>query len=406
MQDQDYTPVLRFAVCSDVHIRQADDLYCARLRAQMRCVYAIAAADDNYKKVDAFLIAGDATERGEPEQYAAFAECVRAELRGDTQMRAVVAKNHDNWTGAGKDGLDFYREATGNPTDFHLCLNGFHFLGVSTCGAAGEYYAPEQREWLSAELQSCAAEDRVKPIFVLHHEHVKDTVWGSTDTDGWGIAYFKDIFVQYPQIEHLSGHSHYPLNDPRSVYQREFTAIGTGALSYAELTVDGQNKIRPADKGEINEGWIVEVDAQNRIRLRGFDYLTNTQIAFYLLDSPADKTRYTLTPEQQQARSGAPVFPQGVSLCCALTEDSVYVTVPRAESTDGFPVVLYRAWIEDEDGRKTARAYTIPPYWYENRIPAYTIRLPKPKGFFTVHAVAENAYGMTSDALHCAVSEA
>ena len=395
----DFTPVLRLAVCSDAHIDAADDLKCTRLRTQMRTVYAIAGQDKAYRDVDAFLVAGDSTDRGAPEQYAAFAASVRAELRGSTQMRAVVAKNHDNWTGEGKSGLSYYREATGLPTDFHIVLRGFHIIGISTCEAEGEYYAPAQRDWLDAELRKSAAEDAKKPIFVLHHEHVKDTVYGSTDTDGWGIAYFKDIFEQYPQIVHLSGHSHYPINDPRSVYQKDFTAIGVGALHYAELTVDEKNKIRPGDNREINEGWIIEADAQYRIRLRGFDYLTNTQIASYFLAHPADKTRYTLTPAQQKARSSAPVFPPNATLTQAQTDEQVFVTVPRAESTDGFPVVLYRVYLTGKDGAELTAGYAIPPYWYANAIPAYTVCLPKPDGAFSIRAAAENAYGMASACL-------
>ena len=397
----DFTPVLRLAVCSDAHIQQADDLYCARLCTQMRTVYAIAAQDKTYRDVDAFLVAGDATDRGSPEQYAAFADCVRTELRGGTQMYAVVAKNHDNWTGEGKSGLRFYREATGKPTDFHIVLRGFHIIGISTCALDGRYtyYEDEQRDWLETQLRESAADDGEKPIFVMHHEHVKDTVYGSTDTDGWGIAYFKDIFERYPQIVHLSGHSHYPINDPRSVYQKDFTAVGVGALHYAELTIDGQNKIRPADNGEINEGWIIEADAQNRIRLRGFDYLTNTQIASYRIERPADKSCFTLTPERQKARSSAPVFPTGAALSFAQTDGEVCVSVPRADSTDGFPVVLYRVRLTDDSGATLASGYAIPPYWYANAIPAYTVKLPKPDGAYTISASAENAYGMASACL-------
>lgn len=395
----DFTPVLRLAVCSDTHIQEANDLYCERLRTQLRTAYAIAAQDKSYSAVDALLVAGDSTDRGAPEQYAAFVDAVRAETRGDTQLWAVVAKNHDNWTGEGKSGLMYYRAATGLPTDFHTVLRGFHIIGISTCDIDGVYYVPEQRDWLERELREAASADADRPIFVMHHEHVKDTVYGSTDLDGWGYDYFKDIFEHYPQIIHLSGHSHYPINDPRSVYQKDFTAVGTGSLHYAELTIDGQNKIRPADKGEMNEGWIIEVDAQYRVRLRGFDYLTNTQIVSYMLDRPADKTRYTLTPEQQKARSSAPVFPPQSALRAAQTDDEVCVTVPRAESTDGFPVVLYRVFLTDGGGATLASGYAIPPYWYANAIPAYTVCLPKPDGAFAIRAVAENAYGMASACL-------
>ena len=177
------------------------------------------------------------------------------------------------------------------------------------------------------------------------------------------------------------------------MYQKDFTAIGVGALHYAELTIDGQNKIRPAENCEMNEGWIIEVDARYRIRLRGFDYLTNTEIVSYFLETPADRS---LTPERQMARSSAPVFPAQSVLSWTQTDDTVFVTVPRAASTDGFPVVLYRAWLTDRDGGALSSGYTIPPYWYANAIPAYTVALAKPNGAVSIRAAAENAYGMAS----------
>ena len=46
---------------------------------------------------------------------------------------------------------------------------------------------------------------------------------------------FAEILKNYPQVVDFSGHSHVPINDPRSIHQKHFTALGTGSLSYFEL---------------------------------------------------------------------------------------------------------------------------------------------------------------------------
>ena len=104
-------------------------------------------------------------------------------------------------------------------------------------------------------------------MFVTHHEHNIETVYGSSVYDGWGVPYFKAILNQYPQVVDFSGHSHFPLNDPRSVWQGKFTAIGTGAIYYSEFTVEGLRSYHPADSEQTATCWIVELNDKGDLHL-------------------------------------------------------------------------------------------------------------------------------------------
>ncbi|MCQ2461930.1 MAG: metallophosphoesterase [Clostridia bacterium] len=84
-----------------------------------------------------------------------------------------------------------------------------------------------------------------KPVFVLQHEHIRDTVYGSYTLDGRGEIYFTDIIKKYPNVFHISGHSHYPASDPRVLRQGDFTALNVGGLSYYEFTFDRERKYHP-----------------------------------------------------------------------------------------------------------------------------------------------------------------
>ena len=89
------------------------------------------------------------------------------------------------------------------------------------------------------DISAAVEADPEKPVFVFQHEHVRDTVYGSSKSDGWGLETFTEVLSKYPQVVHISGHSHFPANDPRAIWQGNFTAVNDGGLGYFELAVDG-----------------------------------------------------------------------------------------------------------------------------------------------------------------------
>ena len=389
-----FVPVIRFTVASDTHIQAAGFERTQRMQKVMSLAYNDAQQDENYKRVDAFLWAGDLTDQGYKVQFLNFLGTVKSMKKDETQLLAVLAKSHDGYT-MENGTQEYFTDITGQPTDFHEVINGFHFIGLSASHIKDEHYSTYQREWLKEELAKAAADDPQKPIFVMQHEHVKDTVYGSFEEDGWGMDYFRDILNEYPQIVDFSGHSHYPLNDPRSVWQGEFTAVGTGALKYAEFTVDGERTVHPDGYKKIAQSWIVEVDKDNTVRLRGFDNLTGTLLCEYFIKNPADINARQFTPAQQKSISSAPVFNEGAKLTAKKIAGKYKITAPAAESTDGFPVFLYRFYIYDKDGNLTETKWVLNNYWKSETYESITEKFEAEKGF-TVKFTAENAYGMKS----------
>lgn len=393
-----FCPCLRFCVCSDLHIKEADDSHVRRLRQLMRTSYAIAAADPLYQKLDAFLFAGDLTDHGKPAQFQAFWRTVQNELQTGTQVLACIPRYHDNWEfgkGGKKTGLSHFRTITGLATDTHLRLGGFHFITVST-SEKDRYYDRKQKRWLRQALKEAKKDNPNAPVFFMQHEHVRNTVYGSSAFDGWGLTYFSRIFRKYPNLVHFSGHSHYPLNDPRSIFQQDFTAVGTGALSYAEFTVGSRRTVHPPACETIAQGWIVEVDKGNTVVLRGYDFLSGALLCTYVLRFPADKQAFPFTPDRQKARSAPPRFPLDAALQAEKSGDGCLLTFPAAKSGDAFPVFRYVAEGYDKNGSRLCSADTLHEYWFAHDKPFYTITLPDTPGISSVAVRAENAYGMAS----------
>ncbi len=398
-----FTPALRFAVCADIHLQTAGDEYARRLQAFVRLAQSAAREDAVFPGLDAVLFAGDLTDHGTAAQYDAFFQTVNEVLPFGTRPLYLLAKNHDMWSegrNGPKTGFAFFSAHSQQPTDLHTVINGYHFILLSTARDEGVYYAPYQREWLSRELRAAAADAPGKPIFAAHHEPVTGTVYGSSLTDGWGNDYFTDIFETFPQVVHFSGHSHYPLNDPRSVWQGAFTAVGAGALSYAELTVDGVRKIHPAGYERIAQGWLVEADAAGRLRLRGLDALSGKTQCAYVMNAPSG----TLALSQGTPECGcAPCFGADAALSVAVRDGAASVTFPAANGHLNDPVFLYRVSAVGADGNVLASVYTAHEYWNACGPENYTAELSLPAGTAALEAAAENAYGRRSAPLRAYV---
>ena len=387
-EDQgDFTPVIRFFAASDSHVNAMGDTQALRMQKALKMAYAIADGDEEYNKLDAALFAGDLTDNGQKDQFLGFTVAAKSVLREETELLAIIAQSHDSST-LGKGAHEYYSGVTGESNDVHKVINGYHFIGISVSPNEGEHYGEHQREWLDEQLAAATAEDPTKPVFVFQHEHIANTVYGSSDFEGWGMDYFRAVLNKYPQVVDISGHSHYPLNDPRSIWQGEFTAIGTGALYYAEFTVDDVRTYHPDGNRDVVTFWIIEVDANNRIRMRGIEYI---------LDNPADPANREYTPEKQAAKSSAPVFEEGTEIALKNKGGKCTVTVDEAKSTDGMPIVLYRAFAYAEDGTLLAKTWTMPEYYIVDGEDEIVLDLGKIEAeSFTVEVVAETAYGVQS----------
>ena len=387
-----FKPVLRFLACSDTHINGPEDPKLDRIRTALDFAYGL--KDGNYTSLDAALFAGDITDNGTDEQFDAVRKIMKEVIKGDTELLALVAKGHDS-VSQGKKSLEFVTSITGKDSDFHVVINGFHFICISTCSLEGVDYTESQRIWLRRELDKASADDPDKPIFLAHHEHVADTVYGSDSVfERWGRFFFKDIISSYPQVIDISGHSHYPLNDPRSIWQGNFTAIGTGAMHYMEFTVGLDRSIHPEGCYDNAQAWIIEVDKDNNVRLRGFDVLHRAWLCDYLLTDITDIKNHAYTQKNQKALSSAPEFAADAKVTVKEKDGKTTVTFPAASSTDGKPVFLYRIKIKDDNGLTVYDGYKINNYWTvdEDKVVEFTVDGTGK----TAYVCAENAYEMQS----------
>ncbi len=397
--EESFIPTLRFLVFSDAHTQEREACRSIdRIRAMLSQAYRRASACEAYPGLDAAVSVGDLTDNGRPDQFEGFFETMRACLKPETRLLAVSARAHDGWTVDRAAVHAICTKYTGEPSDFCVTVGGYRFIGLSASNDDSLIYDEGQVKWLDDRLREAAEEDSARPVFVFHHEHVRDTVYGSTRFDGWGETFFSDVLPRYPQAVDFSGHSHYPVNHPLSLWQGAFTAVGTGAIHYAEFTVDDTRTYHPADNGEVCACWLVEADAAHRLRLTGIDVLADETLCEYTLPNPADPANRAFSPGARRARAKAPVFRPDAALRSERDGEQLRFAVSAAASRDGDPVVLYRLALSDASGETVFRGWTLPPYYRAAPVTEVTLLAPAPAaGRYTARVTAENAFGMPSE---------
>ena len=398
MEEDDFVPVMRFVATSDTHIQKLGDTGCKRTSAMLKTAYAISEADEDYKNLDAVVFSGDITDNGYLGSFLAFTAITDNEIREGTERLAVVAKSHDSYRYS-KNSLKVFTGLTGQETDFHRVIAGYHFIGVSR-SATLKQYTDTQVKWLDENIAAAVADDPEKPVFVFQHEHVRGTVYGSSKSDGWGLETFTEVLEKYPQVVHISGHSHFPANDPRAVWQGSFTAINDGGLAYYELAVDGKNNQFPEEKERMSQALIIEVDADNKVLVKVLDVDEGKIMREFLIDNITEENKTKYAFDTRSAEASAPVFPEGAELSYKKDGCKNYITVPQATVSEENEVFVYRIEVLNENGRILHEDWAFSDYFFADRPESITFDgFVKLRKNVTVKVYAEDVWGNRSEPL-------
>lgn len=327
---EDFTPVLRFAVTSDVHL-DGDPQQPAALRLAQLFEDSYAYANgEKYKNLDAVVVVGDFATSGSDEEYALFNEIVDKNVQDGTEIIAVLG-NHEFITYRDYDAsiaYEHYKQLINEDVDRHLVINGYHFIACSYSEDGKTF--DSKKDWLNKELSSATKENKEKPVFVFQHPAPFATVYGSVN---WGDFTVRTVFEKYPQIIDFSGHSHYANSDPRTIWQGAFTAVGTGSLSalMSNLNYIEGDEDAPGESGAF---WIVEADSQGNVRLKLYDIVSHQffEKNDYYLTEVTKKSSHLYTWNNLKSLDTAPVFPDGAEITAEKNNDGNTVLVfPNAD---------------------------------------------------------------------------
>lgn len=349
MFDPDFRPALRFMVCSDVHYKDENTVARDRMKHAIEKSYELSEKDD-YKNLDAVYVVGDFANSGSPEQMRCFKKTLDDYIRPGTYVNVSLA-SHEFGYDSPEGARSRLREIFNLEPDTHKVINGFHFISVS-CTKRCDFDEPE-KEFASSALKEASKDSHTKPIFFFQHPHISGTVYGSIN---WGQDDLNEILCNYPQIIDFSGHSHAPINDPRSIHQRHFTCLGTGTLLYFENDeFDKYYGTIPPRCDIAAQMLIVEADEKGRVRIYPYDLITDNFFPFvWKIDEPWNPKSFIYTDDRYKT-TDAPYFGDDAAVSITdICDNGFTITFDQAK-TDKEYVNDYNVYvIRDEDGTTAA----------------------------------------------------
>ena len=420
--EDDFEPILRFVVTSDIHIRDTGVIINGyeQLEKLFNTAYDYSESQA-YNKLDGIFFVGDLTQRGEEDQLNYFFNYVNTHAKEGTVVRTVLGNHEFYDTGSDYDGdaaPQRFLEISGyESTDSHLDLGGYHVIMMSMdrySKSKNLYFSDAKLAWLKQEIEKAIADDPNKPIFVMQHEPPYQTMKGSYGTaSDKGL---KELLSNYPQVINFSGHTHCSLSDPRIIWQETFTALNTGGLAYLSVPImDGTYNQTGGKANDIEGGWttgdveegtrnagmyyIVEVDKDNRVRILTYNMFTESLWSEpYLIDSfdPAD-FRYTNARENDAVD---PEFEEDAAIrLCSDNYKNVKIAFPQAACKDvvqSYRVELYQGNTLLQTIYRSSMAN------YGNAAPAEInayIQNLQQDAEYTVKVFATSSYNLDSDPL-------
>lgn len=352
----DFIPEIRLIVFTDTHNENEN------VADAINTAYALFDEDKVYKGVDGFFGLGDFSSIGTEPDYKAYADTLKEHVRDETVCINVLGNHEfkaDNYK-------ELFEQYFGHDINTVTEINGFTCIAFSGERSLTEWtFTPGSLKWLNDEIHKAEEAAGNKPVFVFEHPHPFGTVYGSTI---WCTPQLNPVFAGHTNLINFSGHSHFPMNDPRSINQSTYTSVGVGAMARFELDenyIPGQH---PEGYEDAAQFAVVEADSTGRVRIRGYDLLSDTYFCDYFIENVNDRDSFAYTYKNLKAHDEAPVFPDNTKADVTETEDGDYrVSFTKAEVPEGFVVHEYKVVITDENNNEIYEDNFIATYYLINK---------------------------------------
>ena len=357
---EDFVPVLRFVVTSDVHIRNSTDSITGyeQLAKLYETAYAYSESHPTYKKLDGMFFIGDNTQGGSENQQTYFFNYLKENTKEGTYALAAMGnhefkatgQNYKDPAGATAKFLEYSGYET---TDTRFELGGYQFIVFAPDlydKTNGVFFTQAKLDWLKQELDAAIAATPDKPIFVMQHQPPYQTMKGSNSKSS-ADAGLKNVLVNYPQVIDFSGHTHCSLTDPRIIWQGEFTASNTGGMAYLSIPImNGKNdqsggRAIDAEGGWIGESedsairnagmyYIVEIDANSVVRVLTYNTFTESLWGEPFIIDSQDPAQFRYTNDRKND-AVTPTFAEGAALRLRTNNyKNLQISIPQATCKD------------------------------------------------------------------------
>ncbi len=296
--------VLSVGVVSDVHINTGVPETSRKWKNALLQL-GVKASESDPDGLDGVLVAGDLIDYPSDPAILEFKKVYESVINPEVVPLIYTVGNHDvpnyKWSETMVKDAEYIRKAFGDSyfqSDVdkdagerlecrHCVLKDYDILTITPDGTSPVAYSPEALKWLDGKLKEITSKNPSRYVIVITHPMLYDTVYGSLlgEADGiwksflpgyWATRELPEILSKYPQVVAFGGHLHFPLNDPRSVWQGNFTALGCASVRYMALEAGGYEDMAGQttmkDKDEFSQGNLVQFDKKGNMRIYRMDF--------------------------------------------------------------------------------------------------------------------------------------
>lgn len=381
----DFVPEIRLVLFTDTHNENE------RLGNAMDAAYRLFDNAENYSGIDAFATLGDISSIGNPEDYDGYIAAINEHVKGDTQFITLLG-NHEMKR---EDCAEIFKEKFNYEPNAVYEINGFQIIAFSGERWLTEWtFSSDSIKWLKNAVNEAESKSDTKPIIALQHPHNFATVYGSTV---WCSPQTGSVYKNHNRVVCFSGHSHFPMNDPRSINQTTYTNVGVGAMARFEVDkscIPGQH---PEGYDKAAQFCVVEADSSGAVRVLEYDVATDTFFNDYFIENVNDTSTYCYTYKNMKAKDTASHFED---LKVNATENENSYSIEFSDAIGDSIVHHYNVKIK-EDGKVIYKTTVLNDYYdLERTVSQFDIEkaeLTSGKEY-QLEIVAVSAYGLKSEA--------
>ena len=356
--------VLSLGVVSDVHVNPqwTADKWKSALQQ-----FKAKALENDSNGMAGVLVVGDLIDQPSNNQLSLFRSTLESEIDVKKTPMIYTIGNHDvpryAWASTMVSDVAYMRNMFGNDyfqTDQdqemrtkyearHCVIGDYHILCVSPNGDQPIVYDPTVVTWLDNQLAAITSAEPEKYVIVLTHPMIKNTVygsrlgeeggiWESTLSHYWATDALTPVLRKYPQAIVFGGHLHFPLNDPRSVWQGDFSVFGCASVRYMALENGKYEDMSSAtvmkDCNDFSQGNLLQFDASGNMRVLRMDFYNKDVIGEPIVSSYPTSDKGHLTKYNHTTLSLANAAPSLSTL--------------NVDVTDGIATAKWAAGTDDE----------------------------------------------------------
>ncbi len=331
--------VLSLGVVSDVHINQ--QAQANKWKSALQQLNSKALENDP-NGMAGVLVVGDLIDQPNNSQLSLFKSTLESEIDVKKTPMIYTIGNHDvpkyAWASTMVSDVAYMRNMFGDDyflvdqdqdmrTKYearHCVIGDYHILAVSPNGDQPIIYDPSAVSWLDNQLAAITSAEPEKYVIVLTHPMIKNTVygsrlgeeggiWESTLPHYWATDALTPVLKKYPQAVVFGGHLHFPLNDPRSVWQGDFSVFGCASVRYMALENGKYEDMSSAtvmkDSDDFSQGNLLQFDASGNMRVLRMDFYNKDVIGEPIVSSYPTSDKGHLTKYNHTTRSLANAAP-------------------------------------------------------------------------------------------------